>query len=293
MEGGGEARLPGVEGREEAVARALERPRFELVPVKGALEEARHLPSGAEVTITCSPALGIENTLDLAEKLAGRGFRVVPHLSARLVRGEGHLREILRRMDLAGLRDAFVVGGDVKRPAGPFAGGADLLRAMAEREHGIERIGLPAYPEGHPLVPDGTLTRALAEKEPFASYLVTQICFDPDAILGWLVGIRRDGIRLPAYIGVPGVVERGRLIRISLRIGIGTSVRYLRKQHGSLGRLMLHGGYSPDHLVQALAPRVGDPEYGIRGFHINTFNQVAYTERWRKDLLAAASDEGA
>jgi methylenetetrahydrofolate reductase (NADPH) len=237
--------------------------------------------------------LGIENTLALAEELAERGFRVVPHLSARLVRGEGHLKEILRRMERASLRDLFVVGGDVGEPVGPFAGGADLLRAMAEQGHGIERIGVPAYPEGHPLVPEEALLRALAEKQPFASYLVTQICFDPDTILDWLAGIRRKDIRLPAYVGVPGVVERRRLLGISLKIGIGASVRYLRKQRGPLGRLMLHGGYSPDHLVRTLAPHVGDPDYSIRGFHINTFNQIEGTEWWRRGMLDALDGEGA
>ncbi|HET7478813.1 MAG TPA: hypothetical protein VFJ72_04780, partial [Rubrobacteraceae bacterium] len=128
----------------DAARSALMRPRFEVVPVEGALEQAALLPPRAEVSITCSPTLGIENTLALAEKLSDRGFRAVPHVSARLVTGEAHLEEILRRLDDSRLRDVFVVGGDVKEPAGPFASGLELLRAMSRLGHGIQRIGIPA-----------------------------------------------------------------------------------------------------------------------------------------------------
>lgn len=273
--------------------RALEHPRFEVVPIRGAREQVRHLPPGAEVTITCSPVLGIENTLALAEDLSEQGFRAVPHVSARLVRGEEHLEEILRRLKMGGLRDAFVVGGDVKEAAGPFRGGVELLAAMEKLGSGVERIGVPAYPEGHPFIPEEELMRALVEKQPFASYAVTQICFDAGAILRWIERVRGAGVRLPVYVGIPGVVERGRLLRISLKIGLGTSVRYLKKQHGWVGHLMLHGSYSPERLVEDLSPYVGDPKYGIRGFHINTFNQVENTERWRRALLASAGHEGA
>jgi methylenetetrahydrofolate reductase (NADPH) len=276
-----------------APLRALEHPRFEIVPIEGAREQARYLPPGAEVTITCSPTLGIENTLALAEEFAEQGFRVVPHVSARLVKSEGHLQDILLRLGRSGLRDAFVVGGDVKEPVGPFRGGVELLAAMAKLGHGVERIGMPAYPEGHPFIPEEELMRALLEKQRFASYAVTQICFEAGAILGWIEHAREAGVELPVYVGIPGVVERGRLLRISLKIGLGTSVRYLKKQHGWVGHLMLHGSYSPEHLIEDLSPYVGDSEYGIHGFHINTFNQAENTERWRRALLASAGNEGA
>ena len=35
------------------------------------------------VTVTASPVKGLEPTVDLAERLAARGYRVVPHLAAR------------------------------------------------------------------------------------------------------------------------------------------------------------------------------------------------------------------
>ena len=135
--------------------------------------------------------------------------------------------------------------------------------------------------------------RALLAKQPFASYAVTQICFDPVKILGWLAEARGRGMELPVYVGVPGVVDRKKLLRISLKIGLGDSVRFLKKQTGLAGRLLRPRGYSPDALIEGLSPYVGDPGYGIRGFHINTFNHVGETEEWRRRMLGSTGGRGA
>jgi methylenetetrahydrofolate reductase (NADPH) len=256
------------------------------MPIKGALEAANHLPANAEVTVSCSPTLGIENTLALAEELSRRGFRVVAHLAARLVTGKGHLNKLLRRMEDGGLREVFVVGGDSKVPAGPYASGLSLLKAMSRLGAGIERVGVPAYPEGHPLVAEEKLMRALLAKQPFASYAVTQICFEPAKVLGWLAHARERGLKLPVYVGIPGVLDRKKLLRIALKMGIGDSARYLRKQPGVTKRLTARDGYTPDALVRSLVPHVGDTERGIWGFHLSTFNQAEATERWWRDMLA-------
>jgi len=267
------------------LARAIAKPRFEVVPMEGAEEQAAYLPEGAKVAVTCSPSKGIEATLRLAESLRARRLRPVPHVAARMVSGEAHLREVLRRLDEMEIREVFVPAGDAREPAGPFEGAAPLLEAMSRMEHSVEEVGITGYPEGHPLIGDADLFRALEEKQRFASYIVTQICFDPGAIVGWVEGIRRRGIGLPVYVGLPGVVDRKRLLRISTKIGIGDSARFLRKQAGLASRLFKPGGYRPDALIRALSGYLEDPHYGIRGFHINTFNQVASTEKWRKRML--------
>lgn len=264
-------------------------PRFELIPIKGALEAADHLPKGAEVAVSCSPALGIENTLALAGELSGRGFRVVPHLAARLVTGTGHLDKLLRQMEDSGLREIFVIGGDSTELHGPFESGVELLEAISQLGHDFERIGVPAYPEGHPLIDEEELTRTLLDKQQWASYMVTQICFEPQKILGWLERVRQHGVSLPVYVGMPGAMERRKLLRVAFKIGVGNSVRFLKKQHGTVSHLMAHNSYTPDDLVEDLSPYVGDADYGIRGFHTNTFNQVKAAERWRKRVLTSAT----
>jgi methylenetetrahydrofolate reductase (NADPH) len=113
------------------------------------------------------------------------------------------------------------------------------------------------------------------------------MCFVPDAINDWVRGLRRSGISLPVYIGVPGVAELKRLIAISMRIGVGASAGFLSKNKTLAGKLVRPGGYSPDDLIVGLAPLLADPLANIAGLHVYTFNAVDSTERWRHDMLEA------
>ena len=264
---------------------ALSRPRFELIPMEGAIERTAELPEGARVAISCSPARGIEGTLSLGEELLGRGFEIVPHLAARLVADKAHLEEIVRRLEDLKVEEIFVIGGDSREPAGRFSSALGLLSAMADAGHRFERVGIGGYPEGHPVIDDEALHRALLEKRPFADYVVSQMCFDPGVILNWVADIQRRGIELPVYVGIPGAVEWKKLLRISLKIGVGGSTRFLTKHANLVTRFLRPGGYNPEELVRGLAPYVGDRDYDIAGFHIYTFNQVQSTEEWRRRML--------
>jgi methylenetetrahydrofolate reductase (NADPH) len=268
-----------------ALANALQAPTFELVPLKGALDRAAALPRGATVAITASPAKGMEATLDLAESLQSAGFRCVPHLSARMVRDRAHLTDLMARFDAIDVRRVFVVGGDAKEP-GDFPDGLSLLRAMAEAGHPFTELGIPCYPEGHAFIADRILLDALREKAPFASYMTTQMCFDPNAIGRWISARRSEGMALPIHLGVPGVVEPGRLLAIASRIGVADTHRFLVKNTRFVARLLRSGGfYRPDGLLQALAPVIADEIAGVVDLHMYTFNAVAEFETWRRRYL--------
>lgn len=269
---------------DNALVRSLERARFEIIPMKGIDEQIPYLPPGATVTVTSSPTKGVDVTLDLAGRLRRDGFQVVPHVAARLVRSEGHLREILGRIDDLGIDEVFVVAGDAKEPAGPYEGGSHLLRAMAAIGHRFHQIGITGYPESHGIISDAATIQAMFDKAPYATYIVSQICYDPSVVAWWIGAVRGRGVDLPIYIGLPGVVDRARLARISLRVGLGDSVRFLRKQSGVVSRLV--GGYTPDELVTGLEPQLRDADANVRGWHLFTFNEVEKTERWRQQLLS-------
>lgn len=268
-----------------ALGRALLAPTFELVPLKGALDRAAALPAGATVAITASPAKGMDATLDLAQQLQIRGFRPVPHLSARMVRDRAHLADLLARFDAIEVRRVFVVGGDAKEP-GDYPDGLSLLRAMAELNHPFSELGIPCYPEGHAFIADRLLLEALRAKAPFATYMTTQMCFDPAAIARWIDARRTDGMTLPIHLGVPGVAEPGRLLAIASRIGVADTHRFLVKNTRFVARLLRSGGfYRPDGLLQALAPVLADDRAGIVDLHMYTFNAVAEFETWRRRYL--------
>ena len=252
-------------------------------------EQLPFLPAGAKVTVTASPAKGIEATIELAETLQAAGFAAIPHLSARMIQDRAHLAELLARMRGAGVERAFVVGGDADAP-GEFLDGLALLRAMAEAGHGLREIGVPGYPQGHPDIPELRLLEALADKAPYVQYVTTQLCFDPRAIAGWVAARRAAGITLPVHLGLPGVAELHKLMLISARIGVADSRRFLAKNTRLVGRLVRPGGYSPSGLLHDLAPLMADPGARIEGLHVYTFNQVRTTEAWRQRYLASLGE---
>jgi methylenetetrahydrofolate reductase (NADPH) len=263
-----------------ALSLLLKEPRYEVIPVQGIEQKVAALPYGATVTVTASPSLGLDRTLDVSAALAARGFRVVPHLAARMVAGRSHLERLIQRLDGTEVRDVFVVAGDADPPAGDYADSLELLEELAGLAHPFVRVGIGGYPEGHPLVPDDRLLEALLRKQSFASHVVTQICFDADALAAWTADIRAAGVELPVIVGLPGVVERRKLAEISLRAGVGASLSYLRKHGRQIVALARSRRYDPTPLAEAVADRAADKSLGIGGVHLFTFNQVEPTRDW-------------
>ena len=275
--------------KDHLLAGMVDQAYLEIIPTSTILERVVHLPQHAYVSITCSPTHGVEPTLALTEQLRAlpeeRCLKLIPHIAARVVRDRGHLREILARLDALRVESIFVPGGDAGEPAGDYDCSLEVLRDMAEIGHAIEDVGIAAHPEGHPLVDDATLLQLLQEKQTLATYLVTQMCFDPEALLAWLKRVRAAGVTLPAWIGLPGVADVSKLISLSLRIGVGQSVRVLKKQKGLMRRMISAKPYQPDDLLAGIQRHLGDPGLNIPGFHLFSFNDVERTERWRQDTL--------
>jgi len=264
-------------------------PRFELMPFDSFEAQMERLPEGAEIAVTASPQLGLDATVEWSERAAARGYDPIPHVAARYVRDAEHLDEVAGRLVDAGITDIFVPGGDREDPIGEFESAHDLLVALEDRGYAFEEVGITGYPEGHDFLDDRTLAEAMERKAPYATYLTTQLCYDPVAIRQWIETVRDRGIDLPVEVGIPGVMKYQRLLSISQKVGVGDSVRFLRKTSGIVGfvrRLVgSRGKYTPDDLVDGLAPYAADPDYGIRGLHIYTFNQVNDTETWRRSRI--------
>ena len=273
----------------EGVRELLAEPRFELMPFDSFDEQTAHLPNGASIAITMSPNLSVDRTVEATEEAMADGFEVIPHIAARYIEGEEHLEEVVDRLEAAGVTDIFVPGGDLEEPAGKYDSAYSMLVDLDEMDHPFERIGITGYPEGHAFIEDDTLAEHMEKKEPYADYITTQLCYDPNAVIDWVDEIRGRGVELPIEVGIPGVMKYQRLLNISQKVGVGDSVRFLRKTTGIFGFIKQligsRGQYKPDDLVDGLGEYANDDRYDIEGIHIYTFNQVPDTEDWRTSKL--------
>ena len=258
--------------------------KFEVIPMKGVEAQLPFLPKDSKVSVTCSPSKGIDATIELTKQVINYvdASKVSPHISARLVQSQMHLKSILEQLKAHGIKGLFIVGGDAQEPAGPYTCSYDLVQAIKDIDASFE-LGITAYPEGHPLIAKDVLMQDLQRKAPYASYMATQMCFDASAIKSWLEQVRQAGVTLPVQIGIPGVMDLMKLVQISGRIGVGDSLRFLTKHSATVFKLMT--GYKPDALIEELSPLMDDSLYNIETFHIYTFNQVEKTEAWRKDRI--------
>jgi methylenetetrahydrofolate reductase (NADPH) len=111
------------------------------------------------------------------------------------------------------------------------------------------------------------------------------MCFDGATIRTWLKAERAKGFTTPINLGLPGVVDRAKLMSMGMRLGIGQSMRYLSKNKSTITRMFAPGGYDPTKLLADLA---GDADaLGITGIHSFTFNSTADTAKWATAILEA------
>ncbi|HUZ27196.1 MAG TPA: methylenetetrahydrofolate reductase [Streptosporangiaceae bacterium] len=272
------------------VAPLLATPRYEILPTPSAEESVLEwVPRELTITVTTSPVKGLEPTLALTERLSAHGYHTVPHLSARLVRDGAHLAEIVARLTAAGVDDVFVPAGDADPPAGCYPSALALLDHLTQLGSPFGRVGITGYPESHPKIGDDITVQAMWDKRHHASYIVSNLCFDPATLRKWITRVRARGVTLPVLVGLAGPLERARLLKLAAVSGAAESARFLVGHAEWLVRLGAPGGYSPERLLSRAATTLADPPSAVEGLHLFTFNQVRQTEQWRRELVERLS----
>jgi methylenetetrahydrofolate reductase (NADPH) len=268
------------------VRRLLGSARYEILPTATIEDKVlESVPTEVPLTVTASPSMGLDRTVSTAERLAAAGYTVVPHLAARMVSGRTELVELVARLTAAGVTNVFVPGGDAD-PVGDYHDAVSLLEDLTAIGSPFAHVGVTGYPESHPKIHDDLTVQSMWDKRKHATYIVSNLTFDPAVIKDWLQRVRRRGVELPLLLGVPGPVDRTKLLGMATKIGVGDSTRFLAKQKGLMTRLVAPGGFTGESFVEKCAPTLGDPLMRVSGLHLYTFNQVAETEAWRQDWLA-------
>ncbi|MCD2137588.1 methylenetetrahydrofolate reductase [Salinicoccus halitifaciens] len=259
---------------------------YEVMPFKNAVEKVTaDVPTSIPLTVTATGDKGLESTLEVSISLREKGYKVAPHIPARLVTGPDELDQIIERLRVADIDQIFIIAGDAKEPAGKFKDSLDMLKVLNAKNHHFKNIGIGGYPEGHALFEDTQIEDALKAKSPYADRILTQICFSADTFIKWNKNIQSDGVELPVYAGMPGPISRQKLIRISAGLGLGQSANFLKKQQNMFWKFFTPSGYNATNIVRGLVRQMTNTTTTFKGFHIFTFNDFESTEKWRKELL--------
>jgi methylenetetrahydrofolate reductase (NADPH) len=241
------------------------------------------LAPGTSVYMTALPGDTVAAKLRGAVQLRRAGLNPVPHVSARHLQSRAQLDELLSGLaGEAAVEELLVIGGDADRPAGPFVSSLELIQSGLFEAHGIRRVGIAGYPEGHPRIAEAVLAQARAAKierlrqAGIAPRIVTQFCFEAAPILAWLSRFREGGGEVPVHIGLAGPASVATLLKFAVRCGIGTSLRALRR--GAF-RTRLLADAGPEPIIRALAA-ADVAGMGCAGLHFFTFGGIARTSLW-------------
>ena len=273
----------------------IDQPSLEMtvkdVPVLAAAGQL--IEPGTEVSITFLPGEEREARIGAAAAVRSAGLIPVPHIAGRRIPSLEELDTFLAGLTAsAGVDRVFVVAGDsVSKPEGPFDDALALIRSGRLAHHGIRRVGITGYPEGHPSISETQLWQALRQKHDTLTTLghsceiVSQFSFDADAILRWLTRVREERIASPVKIGIPGPASVKSLLRFAARCGVGASTRVLTKYGLSLSKLLSSAG--PEPLIEELEASLDAAKHGAARIHLYAFGGLERTARWAREFSSA------
>jgi methylenetetrahydrofolate reductase (NADPH) len=245
----------------------------------------------APVYVASLPKDSSEMQLAVAVRVHELGLRPVPHIVARNLPSEAAFERAVERFATeAGVDRALVLAGDRNDSQGPFESSLELIRSGVFEANGIRRIAIAAYPEGHPRISDAVLDAALMEKleagerAGFDVRLITQLCFDSEAIVAFAAKLRSRGFTASLRIGLAGPASPARLLKYAAICGVGPSLRAMRERQSMTRGLLTT--QTPEPIVAGLARAMArDPSLAITGLHFFTFASLRHTIDWASEAL--------
>ena len=250
------------------------------------LEAAKLMPEDGRVYVAALPKDPPDRQVQVCSEVHELGLIAVPHIVARNIVDRQTLDNLLGRLSCeAGVDRALVLGGDRDVPAGDYDCALQVIESGLLQKHGIDKIAIAVYPEGHPRISDEVLDKALKDKIAAARagglqvILISQVCFEAAPIIDFLRKIRADGITERIRVGVAGPAKYSTLVKYAMICGVGPSLRAL-KERQSLAKNLL-SGETPEKLITELEDAVeAEPSLNIWGLHFFTFASLKGTIEW-------------
>lgn len=241
---------------------------------------------GSEVFIARVPGDVHGATVATAVLLQNAGFDPIPHVGARYFENEVALDDTVARLvGEAGVTKVLCIAGDLDHPAGPFAASTDVIATGVFAKHGVKRVGIAGYPEGHgkiamPVLADHMAKKlALLEEQRIPALIVSQFCFEAAPIVDFIARVRERGLSVLIRVGLAGPASVTTLAKFALRCGVGNSMRALTSGRG-VTRLLTEAG--PETVVADLARSNPDLEH----LHLYTFGGVSKAADWLNAVRA-------
>lgn len=250
------------------------------------------LPRGSRVFIAFIPGEQPAAIVALTRRLVAEGMVPVSHVAARNLVSLGEFERFARDLHGAGARQALLVAGGARQPAGSLGSSLELLESGLLEGLAFEQVFVAGHPEGNADIGPLELARALARKNEWARRtglpltIVTQFGFDANRILAWARAIGAAGNRLPIRVGVAGPASLAGLLRYARMCGVDASMSMLAKAGGRLVQLV--GQSTPDGLITDIATRREGWSELIRDLHFYPFGGFERTAHWATQLSHGA-----
>ena len=270
---------------------------IEVVPNSAAKIESfkEILPINTRVYIAHLETENIATMVDTAKRISEEGFKVMPHIPARIIQNQTMLNDwISMYQSEAGVKEALLIAGGSTKPVGDYDSSMQLIESGLFDKAGFKRLHIAGHPEGSKDIdPDGgmkNVSEALSWKQEFSNRtdadmaIATQFCFDADVVNKWAKNIQEDGIDIPIHIGIAGPAKLQTLLKFSVECGIGASMKILTKRAKDLTKLLLP--YKPTQMLTDLSEyKSKDPTLNIEQVHFFPIGGIKQTTDWLEEVL--------
>ena len=244
---------------------------------------------GMEVYVTALPGRDPTELVATAQDLTQAGLKPVAHIAARHFDSLRAIDHLLKRLHSeAGVTSIMLIGGDTGQAAGSVQDALQVIESGLLQANGIERVGLPGFPEGHPALSEEEVECSLVTKlaalqgAGLEAHVVTQFCFDVEPILQWLDWLRARGLTIPVRIGLAGPTSLMTWLKFASKCGVRASAEALAKRSGLIQQAFR--SVAPDPLIRSLVEAKAGRAYGEVTPHIFSFGAIVPTARWAMAL---------
>jgi methylenetetrahydrofolate reductase (NADPH) len=241
--------------------------------------------AGTRVYVSAIPTRPSTELIEQSAMTRQCGLEPIPHIAVRNYTSRDELSSLIGRLSQeAGVKRVLIISGDRGDSAGPFTASLEVIESGILQQHGISHVSIAGHPDGHPVVADDVMHRALvakieaAEQSGLEADIVTQFGFDAQAITRWVMKMRDLGIEAPIRIGLAGPTNLTTLLKYAQRCGVKASIGGITKHAGLVKNLF--GVSAPDSVVRVLAGENATGSLGTVAVHYFSFGGVAATSKW-------------